>query len=55
MSNSGNSDEKSPCSAKNMPEPQTVTCQHCGEEAEIWTDEPSADCPSCKQSIMPTA
>ena len=55
MSSSIRSLEKSPCSTKNMPVPQTVTCPHCGEEAEIWTDEPSADCPFCKQGIMPTA
>lgn len=55
MSSSGRSQEKSPCSLKNIPVPLTLNCPYCGEEAEIWTDESSADCPFCKQRIMPTA
>ena len=55
MSSSAGAQGKSPCSTMNLPLPQTVTCLHCGEETEIWTDEPSADCPSCKQRIIPRA
>lgn len=46
--------EKSHCSIKNVPVPQTVICPHCNEEAEIWTDEPESDCPSCKMNLTQT-
>jgi hypothetical protein len=27
--------------------PDYVDCPHCGEEMEIWSDEPLARCPNC--------
>jgi hypothetical protein len=30
------------------PEPETIICQNCGKEIEIWTDEGIAVCPKCK-------
>jgi len=27
--------------------PDYVDCVHCGQEMEIWSDEPLARCPSC--------
>jgi len=33
------------------PEPETIKCLHCGQEAEIWTDEAEVACPGCKKII----
>jgi DNA-directed RNA polymerase subunit RPC12/RpoP len=27
--------------------PEYVVCPHCGEEMEMWSDEPLARCPHC--------
>ena len=33
------------------PQPETIKCQHCGQETEIWTDEAEVACQSCKKII----
>ena len=39
--------------AKNFkqPEPDYITCLHCSEEVEIWTDEVQIECPKCKSVV----
>ena len=34
-----------------QPEPQSVNCQVCGAEAEIWTDETETVCSNCKSRV----
>jgi hypothetical protein len=29
--------------------PEYIDCPHCGQEMEIWSDEPLARCPHCRQ------
>lgn len=33
------------------PEPENITCPHCGEAVEIWTDEVEAVCQRCKNRV----
>ena len=35
-----------------QPQPETIKCNFCGSEAEIWTDEAEVTCPNCKKIIM---
>ncbi len=39
--------QKSPCSVRNSPVPQSVACSHCGKELEVWTDDEEAVCSNC--------
>jgi len=39
--------EKSPCSIKNTPLPEFVTCPECGGEIELWSDEYETVCLFC--------
>jgi len=31
------------------PTPEYISCPHCGQEMEIWSDELVARCPHCRQ------
>ena len=44
--------QKSPCSTKNVPVPEFVTCRKCGSEVELWTDEDETLCPSCRHKVF---
>ncbi len=33
------------------PQPETIICNSCGGEVEIWTDESTAVCPTCKERV----
>lgn len=33
------------------PQPEYISCYHCGSEVEIWTDEREAKCPKCKAVV----
>ncbi len=35
-----------------QPKPEQFTCSSCGEEVEIWSDEISAKCSSCKTTVV---
>ena len=35
-----------------QPHPESIKCPHCGEEAEIWSDEVKTTCPKCKKTIF---
>jgi rRNA maturation endonuclease Nob1 len=43
--------EKSPCSVKNAPVPEAVSCQQCAGIVEVWTDEEEATCGNCGQEV----
>ncbi len=38
-----------------QPEPQSIICRSCGEEAEVWTDEPEAPCRKCGARVKKDA
>ena len=44
--------QKSPCSKKDMPMPEFITCTQCGAEIELWTDEEETLCPSCNHKVF---
>jgi len=44
--------EKSLCSTKKAPLPESITCTKCGDEIEIWTDEDETVCPSCLHKVF---
>ncbi len=44
--------QKSPCSTKNVPVPEFITCTQCGSEVELWTDEEETLCPSCNYRVF---
>ena len=44
--------QKSPCSTKNVPVPEFITCTQCGGEVELWTDEEETLCPSCNYKVF---
>jgi DNA-directed RNA polymerase subunit RPC12/RpoP len=31
--------------------PEYVACPHCGQETELWSDEPVARCPHCRGRV----
>ncbi len=31
--------------------PEDLTCPHCGQEVEIWSDELTARCPHCRRIV----
>jgi len=33
------------------PAPEYISCPHCGQEMEIWSDELVARCPHCRQVV----
>jgi hypothetical protein len=33
------------------PRPEYIDCPHCGQETEIWSDEPIAPCEHCGQVV----
>lgn len=35
-----------------QPRPESILCPSCGTEAEIWSDEQRAKCPSCKRYVV---
>ena len=35
-----------------QPKPEVLTCSHCGEELEMWSDEIRVTCPSCKKTTI---
>jgi hypothetical protein len=35
-----------------QPKPEEIECPHCGQEAEIWSDEARTTCPACKGTIL---
>jgi transcription elongation factor Elf1 len=43
--------EKSPCSVKNAPMPEAVSCPRCAGTVEVWTDEEEATCGNCGQEV----
>lgn len=45
-------EEKSPCTIKSMPIPDSITCPKCGNEVEIWTDEEETACRFCSFRIF---
>lgn len=34
-----------------QPQPETIKCDKCSGEVEIWTDEAQAICPNCKKVV----
>jgi hypothetical protein len=40
-------EEKSPCSVKNAPLPETLCCPQCRDGLEVWTDEEEVICSNC--------
>lgn len=34
-----------------QPQPETIKCDKCSSEVEIWTDEFEAVCPNCKKTV----
>jgi hypothetical protein len=34
------------------PAPESICCQSCGYDVEIWSDELRAECPRCKTTVM---
>lgn len=34
-----------------QPSPEMIKCPYCSGEVEIWTDEATAACPKCKNSV----
>ena len=34
-----------------QPSPEMIKCPYCGEEVEIWTDEVTATCPKCGNTV----
>ena len=43
---------KSPCSIKNVPAPEFVSCTQCGADVELWTDEEESVCSSCGRKVF---
>lgn len=39
--------QASPCSAKRLPVPESIVCNACKAETEVWSDEDEAACHSC--------
>jgi len=31
--------------------PKYINCPHCGQEMEVWSDEPIARCPRCQRPV----
>jgi predicted amidophosphoribosyltransferase len=50
-SDSWSREEKSPCSVKNAPMPETVSCPRCAGAIEVWTDEQEAICDNCGYTL----
>jgi rRNA maturation endonuclease Nob1 len=50
-SDGGKQREKSPCSIKNTPAPETVSCPQCAGAVEVWTDEEEATCGNCGHEV----
>ena len=44
--------QKSPCSTKNVPVPEFITCRKCGAEVELWTEEEETLCPDCNHKVF---
>lgn len=44
--------ERPACAEKYSPVPEFFTCQKCGEEIELWTDEDEAACHSCGYVLL---
>lgn len=42
---------KSACSTKYAPVPESVRCDECLEDVEIWSDEEEAECASCGKIV----
>jgi len=34
-----------------QPQPESIRCETCGREIEIWSDEVTTKCPGCKQAV----
>lgn len=47
-------EERPACSVKSTPVPVEITCNICGTEAEIWSDETDIVCNSCGCMIKKT-
>lgn len=47
----GKFQEVPPCSVKKMPVPQTIVCEQCAVEIEVWSDEDEKACPGCGRII----
>jgi ribosomal protein S27E len=45
-------EEKSPCSLKSAPLPETVSCPQCANSVEVWTDEEEATCSNCGCQVI---
>lgn len=43
---------KPACSVKSSPFPMEVTCPHCGNESELWSDEKETSCKLCGYSVL---
>jgi ribosomal protein S27AE len=52
MRTEGNQREKSPCSVRNAPVPETVSCPQCAGGVEVWTDEEEATCGNCGYQLL---
>ncbi len=37
--------------ARSQAKPQVLDCPFCGDEVELWSDEPSTTCPKCKKRV----
>ena len=44
--------ERSACSIRNSPAPETIPCTNCGADVEMWTDEEEATCGVCGRLIL---
>jgi hypothetical protein len=51
-SDEGKQREKSPCSVRNAPMPETVSCPQCAGGVEVWTDEEAATCSNCGHQLL---
>jgi hypothetical protein len=51
-SDGGKQGEKSPCSVKNTPMPETLSCPQCAGGVEVWTDEEEATCGNCGHQVL---
>lgn len=44
--------ERSACSVKNSPVPESMICPKCSSDVEIWTDEDETSCDACGKRIL---
>jgi DNA-directed RNA polymerase subunit RPC12/RpoP len=44
--------EKSACSVKNSPVPESMICSKCSGDIEIWTDEEETTCEACGHQVF---